>query len=371
MQYRPYGNTGWKASRLGFGAMRLPMRAGKVDAPQSARVMHRAFEAGVNMIDSLCIYHDGMSEPTVGKAVKGRRHKVWIQTKCQAYKDLAKGETWADRFLAALKALNVEYIDAYLMHSLAFETFEKVGEQFVDEMQPFLADGRLRFLGFSSHESPANIAKFIQSGMFQVMLAQYNLIERDKGRVIGLAHRAGMATSAMGPVGGGRLAGQAEGLDGRLARAGYGSPEIALGFVFANEDLDVAFSGMNTFDMVEENARIASRRKRFSIEECSRLAAGFRRKAQKAKLFCTACRYCMPCPSGVVIPRNLRLLANARLYGAWEISRKRYLDMKPEERATHCKKCGGCLKKCPQKIQIVEYLEQAAAAFEPADAAKE
>jgi hypothetical protein len=337
----------------------------EVDVRKSVRVMHRAFDLGVNMVDTLCFYHEGMSEPTVGKGVKGRRHKVWIQTKCQAYKELAKGETLADRFLVALKALNVEYVDAYLMHSLGLGTFQKVGERFVDEMQPFLRDGRIRFLGFSSHDSPANIATFIKSGMFQVMLVQYNLIERDKGRVIRLAHRAGMGTSAMGPVGGGRLAGQPEHLDEHFAQEGYGSPEIALNFVFANEGLDVAFSGMNTIEMVDENARIASRRQKLSSQECSRLTATFRRKARKAKLFCTGCRYCMPCPSGVAIPNNLDLLSNAQLYGAWEYARQEYMGLETEKKASNCKKCGKCLKKCPQKIAVIEYLEEVARVFEP------
>jgi len=363
MQYRPYGNTGWRASRLGFGAMRLPTRGGKVNLAASLRVMHRAFELGVNMIDTLCIYNGGGSEPTVGKAVKGRRDRFWIQTKCQCYIPLARGETWADRFRAALAALNVDTIDAYLIHSLSRDVYDKTAEQFVEQMQPFIRDGRLRFVGFSSHDTPANIATFIRSGLFQVMLVQYNLIERDKARVIGMAHRRGIATCAMGPVGGGRLAGAPAGLDSKLARSGLTSPEIALRYVFANDDLDVAYSGMGTIEMVEPNARVASQRKGLSADACRRLTETFRRKARKVKLFCTGCGYCMPCPAGVDIPRNLGLLAAARLYEAREWGREHYRWIKPEARASACKQCGRCLKKCPQKIPIIERLEEAARDF--------
>jgi len=358
MRYRRYGNTGWKASRLGFGAMRLPQRAGKVNMAGSVRLLHRAFELGVNIVDTLCFYCGGLSEAVVGKAVRGRREDIFIQTKCQTYKPLADGETWGDRFLAALKALGTDYLDAYLMHSLSMDVFEKVGRQFLDAMQPFLRDGRLRFVGFSSHDTPANIATFIRTGMFQVMLVQYNLIESDKARALGMAHRRRMATCAMGPVGGGRLVGPPAGLDTNLARRGFASPEIALRYVFANPNVDVAFSGMNTSEMVDQNARVASLARPLSPEAGKRLAANFRRKARKAKLVCSGCGYCMPCPAGVNIPRNFELLSAARLYHARDWARGCYKWLKPEARASNCKACGRCLDKCPQKIPIIEQLRE-------------
>jgi len=358
VRYRPYGKTGWKVSRLGFGAMRLPARGGKVNLAESVRLMHRAFDHGVNIVDTLCFYCGGLSETAVGRAVKGRRDKVFIQTKCQTYKPLEKGETWGTRFLATLKAMKIEYLDAYLMHSLTMDVFEKVGEQFVEAMQPFLRDGRLRFLGFSSHDTPENIAKFVKTGVFQVMLVQYNLIESDKARVLGMAHRRGIATAVMGPVGGGRLVGPPDFVDAKLARRGFATPEIALRYVFSNPNIDVAFSGMNTPEMVDQNARVASLRNPLSSEAGKRLAAKFRRKARRAKLFCSGCRYCMPCPAGVNIPRNLALLSNARLYKAVEWARNEYKSMKPEMRASNCKACGKCLKKCPQKIPIIDRLKE-------------
>ena len=358
MRYRSYGKTGWRVSRLGFGAMRLPTRSGKVNLAESVRLMHQAFELGVNIVDTLCFYCGGLSEKAVGMAVKGRREKVFIQTKCQAYKPLEKGETWGNRFLATLKAMKTDYLDAYLMHSMTWDVFEKVGEQFLEAMTPFLRDGRLRFLGFSSHDTPENIAKFIKTGAFQVMLVQYNLIESDKARVLRMAHRRGIATCVMGPVAGGRLVGPPDQVDAKLAARGCATPEISLRYVFSNPNADVAFSGMNTPEMVAQNARLAALRNPLSPEAGKRLAARFRRKARRAKLFCSGCRYCMPCPAGVNIPRNFKLLGTARLYQAHEWARGVYNWMKPEQRASNCKACGKCLKKCPQKIPIIDQLKE-------------
>ncbi len=85
MQYRPFGRTGFNISALGFGAMRLP--SAQVDGKQvfdteaSIRMMHRAFENGVNYIDTAPYYCDGESEVIVGKALKGWRDNVAVSSK--------------------------------------------------------------------------------------------------------------------------------------------------------------------------------------------------------------------------------------------------------------------------------------------------
>ena len=69
MEYREFGKTGVKISRLGFGAMRLPMMdlGGKtvVDEDKAIAMIHRAFELGVNYIDTAYMYCEGLSEYTL------------------------------------------------------------------------------------------------------------------------------------------------------------------------------------------------------------------------------------------------------------------------------------------------------------------
>ena len=73
MQYSILGKTGLKVSRLGFGAMRLPMRGEKVDRDLAVPMIRRAFEGGVNFIDSAVGYCGGDSQRVVGEALKGWR----------------------------------------------------------------------------------------------------------------------------------------------------------------------------------------------------------------------------------------------------------------------------------------------------------
>ena len=85
MKYRKFGKLDWKASALGFGAMRLPVinkEWNKVDEPEAIRMLQYAFEHGINYVDSAYGYHGGASEIVIGKALQnGYREKVKIATK--------------------------------------------------------------------------------------------------------------------------------------------------------------------------------------------------------------------------------------------------------------------------------------------------
>src|SRR4051812_34880585 len=85
MQYRKLGKTGVSISALGFGAMRLPMKnvdnKDVYDIEESIKTIHRAFDLGINYIDTAPYYCEGESEVIVGKALKGWRDKVYISTK--------------------------------------------------------------------------------------------------------------------------------------------------------------------------------------------------------------------------------------------------------------------------------------------------
>ena len=127
MQYRPFGNTGIKISTLGFGSMRLPQKDvdGKLvfDHEESVRIIHRAFELGVNYIDTAPYYCDHESEIMVGKALKGWREKVYLSTK-NPIED-ASGLHYRERLEKSLKKLDTPYIDFYHMWGISLESFEQ------------------------------------------------------------------------------------------------------------------------------------------------------------------------------------------------------------------------------------------------------
>jgi predicted aldo/keto reductase-like oxidoreductase len=74
---------------------------------------------------------------------------------------------------------------------------------------------------------------------------------------------------------------------------------------------------------------------------------------------CTRCDYCQPCPSGVKIPSIFEIYNELAMYGGIERARMFYDWIKPEGRADQCTECGECEEKCPQQIEIIDWLKKA------------
>lgn len=364
MRYTTYGKTGITVSRLGFGAMRLPVKKGadgseEVDFDESTPLLRHAIEAGINFFDTHHTYHNSQSETAIGYATEGLdRSSFHIQTKNPTWKELGQGETYRSRMEAGLKRAKTDYFDTYLMHSLRWETFEAVGDAFMKEAVQASEEGLIRHIGFSSHDKPENIKRIIDTALFECMLVQYNLIDLVNQDAIRYAREAGLGVAVMGPVAGGRLATPSE--IAHYLPGGDSSPSAAaLRFVFSNPNVDVAFSGMSAIQQVDENAQTASIETPLSPEEKLRIEEVIAEKQKLADLYCTGCGYCMPCPSGVNIPRVFEVMNWKRLYGLDGPAAKRYARlMKDNEDASQCVECGECLEKCPQNIEIIEQLKE-------------
>ena len=75
---------------------------------------------------------------------------------------------------------------------------------------------------------------------------------------------------------------------------------------------------------------------------------------------CTECKYCQPCPNGVNIPTVFSFYNEGIMFNAQKYAQYAYTNWIPEDqRADKCLDCGECETKCPQHIQIVEWLETA------------
>src|SRR5271157_1777225 len=83
MQYRQLGASGIRASVLGLGTFAIGgWFWGGTDEKKSVEAIEASIDLGVNLIDTAPIYGFGLAEEIVGKAVKGKRDKVVIATKC-------------------------------------------------------------------------------------------------------------------------------------------------------------------------------------------------------------------------------------------------------------------------------------------------
>ncbi len=371
MHYRMLGKTGRKVSILGFGAMRLPtIKPGEqaIKHDEAINLIRRSIDAGVNYVDTAYNYHSDESELVVAKALKdGYRDKVTLATKAPIWKKEYDKEESFDKYLKEqLKKLDVETIDVYLFHALNEKTWKKLNEiKAIESAQKAKKEGKINHLAFSFHDKPELLKKIIDSDAFEVMLVQYNILDTVNEEMIKYASEKGIGIVIMGPVGGGRLAGEPpEDLIKYLLPGKKTFADLALRYVWANKYVDIALSGMGSDEMLDENLSLASNED-YTLtdvqkEKADELGVAFKKLTDN---LCTNCKYCMPCEQEVNIAFIFQSLINFQVYGQEDAAKRRYSAIGKEDWASGknteaCTECGECLEKCPQKIPIIEQLKK-------------
>jgi aryl-alcohol dehydrogenase-like predicted oxidoreductase len=154
MQYRKLGSSDLNVSVIGLGTNNFgnpdradaPRRFGISDKAQSAAVVNKCLDVGINFIDTANIYGDGRSEEHIGEALGPRRKEAILATKFNVAQ--LNGETIKDRVNrsvdASLKALQTDYIDLYQLH---FPDFDLPQEEILGPMNDLVVEGKVRYIG--------------------------------------------------------------------------------------------------------------------------------------------------------------------------------------------------------------------------------
>ena len=367
MQYRPYGKTGARLSALGFGCMRLPMTdKKKVDRDKAIPMLLRAYSLGVNYFDTGKSYCEQDSEKTLGEALKHMdRGRVYVSTKYA--QDRSTAADLREKLEASLRLLDQSYVDFYHLWGISWKGFQEKMAVKGGPLETFVKlkdEGLARHLSFSFHSDPADIFKIVDTGIFETMLCQYNLLDRKNEPGIRYAASKGLGVAVMGPVGGGRLGSPSEAVTGLLGgKKTVSTPALALRFVLANPDVTVALSGMSAMAHVEENAATVSRQQFLSPEEKTAVELAAVENQKLMDLYCTGCKYCMPCPNEVNIPRVFEAMNYHRVWDFKDHAKAMYREIGTNKwvtgkRADACVECGECEPKCPQKIPIIAQLKE-------------
>lgn len=370
MRYVEFGRTGIKVSRLGMGCMRLPSyeKDGKTvfDEEKSIALIRRAYELGVNYFDTAPGYCDTLSENITGKAIKPFRDKLYLSTKNPI--ENASGDDYDKRLENSLKKLDTGYIDFYHFWGISLDTFlTKVCAPGgpLDRVKKWKEQGVVRHISFSFHDAPGNLGEIVRrgEGVFDSLLCQYNVLDRSNEQDMAFAHEQGLGIVVMGPVGGGRLGAPSQVIQDLLPGKVQSSAEVALRFVFTNPNVHIALSGIGSLEMLEENAALADNTAPLSADEQGRLEAMMKENERLAGLYCTGCKYCMPCPQGINIPEVFTLMNYHRVYQITGFARENYAQIgkvpwRQYKDAAACVECGVCEDKCPQKLPIREQLRE-------------
>ncbi|MEI6516093.1 MAG: aldo/keto reductase [bacterium] len=369
MQYRNFGKTDFKPSALGFGAMRLPVKDGKIDDAEATRMVRHAIDRGVNYVDTAWVYHQGESESFLGRALAdGYREQVKLATKMPCWK-IERPEQLDEIFDQQLRNLRTDRIDCYLFHSLFDSTWRKMKEiGALEWAERKVAQGQIGYLGFSFHDELPVLKTILDDyDKWVFCQLQYNYMDvRTQAGTEGvrLAAQKGLAVIVMEPLLGGRLASPPPPAVTRLwdSLPTRRSPaDWALQWVWNQPEVSFLLSGMSTFDQVEQNLDSANRSAVGNLS-AGELAVIDRVRVAFSSLVpvpCTKCGYCQPCPHGVQIPDILDLYNLSVTYNNVEASRSSYDWIRDEHRAHQCVACGQCEERCPQKIRIMDWLKKA------------
>lgn len=228
MQYRTLGRTGIKVSPYALGALMFATSIGNPDPDDSARIIHKALDAGINLIDTADVYGD--SEEIVGNALKGRRDQVVLATKVsRPMGDDPNQQGASRRWITtavehSLRRLRTDHIDLYQIHRPDPDTDV---EETLSALSDLIRSGKVRAVGTSA--MPASdiveaqwVAERRGLQRFRTEQPPYSLLNRAIEReVLPVAQRFGIGTLVWGPLGQGLLTGRVrKGGQNGLRRAG-------------------------------------------------------------------------------------------------------------------------------------------------------
>jgi len=272
----------------------------------------------------------------------------------------------------SLQKLQTDHIDYYLLHGLEKEFWNKLqGFGALKFLEKAKTKGKIVNIGFSFHGSTKTFKAIVDANDWAMCQIQYNFLdEKIQAGTKGLKYAASknLAVMVMEPLRGGALAGKLpkdvkQFYDG--SKTQRSAAEWGLRWVWNHPEVTVVLSGMNDEKQIAENIKtyetaLPNAMKSDELATIKNVAEAYKRLM---KVQCTGCEYCMPCPSGVNIPRNFSAYNDYCMFGDEQHSRAMYgmmlmggLTGKRAD-ASLCKECKQCMERCPQHIAIPECLK--------------
>jgi aryl-alcohol dehydrogenase-like predicted oxidoreductase len=298
MQFRPLGNTGIKASEIGFGAWGIggEMWQGSDDA-ESMKALRKAVELGVNFFDTALAYGNGHSEMLVGKLRRSSIEKITIATKVRpknrewpARAGVPFNEVFPKNYILdstdqSLKNLRVDSIDVLQLHVWSDEW---VGADEIWEAVRLLkSQGKIKSFGISINDhAPSSALKAAKTGMVDTFQVIYNIFDQSPEEELFpycLAHNIGIIVRV--PFDEGGLTGRikpdtifperdwrnkyfrggrkqqvyerVEKLKPLLGAEAKTLPELALRFILSHPAVSTVIPGMRNIANVETNTAVS------------------------------------------------------------------------------------------------------------------
>ncbi|MBO6895342.1 MAG: aldo/keto reductase [Roseibium sp.] len=193
MLTRKIGQSGIDASAVGLGTWAIGgWMWGGTDETRSIEAIQASIDEGISLIDTAPAYGQGLAEEIVGKALKGRRDKVVLATKCGLVWHTRKGNHFFDydgkpvhRYLGkdaivyeveeSLKRLGTDYIDHYITH---WQDPTTPIDETMAALEQLKSQGKIRSIG-ASNTSVEDLKAYVAAGQLDAIQEEYSMVKRD------------------------------------------------------------------------------------------------------------------------------------------------------------------------------------------------
>ena len=363
--------------KFGFGVMRPPMIGEEIDLDQLKEMVDRFLAAGYTYFDTAFGYVGGKSELALGEALVKRypRDSFQIATKMPAWL-AGSAEEAKQMFQTSKERLGVDYFDFYLMHNLGADRIQYFRDYGIwDFLKEKKKNGEIRKIGFSFHDKAKVLEKVLQEFreadfvQLQINYADWESPQVEARKCYETARRYGMPIIIMEPVKGGMLADLLpEDAAALLKEAApdRSNASWAMRFCAGLPGVLTVLSGMSSLEQMDDNLATMNAFRPLKEEEREVLRKAAAVLDSRPHVPCTFCGYCSAgCPSGIPISGVFRAMNTNMVYGAMQSAEFAYgWETRGKGKASSCIECGQCESVCPQKIDIINQLRQAAELFE-------
>jgi predicted aldo/keto reductase-like oxidoreductase len=232
------------------------------------KIVHQAIDGGITFFDNCWEYHNGKSENWMGRALAGRRDKVFLMTKVCTH---GRSATLAMQMLEqSLRRLQTDHLDLWQVHGMTFDNDPDLAYArggVLEALDLAKKQGKVRFVGFTGHKDPAIHLRMVLMGYpFDTVQMPLNPFDANflsfEEVVLPELNKRGIAALGMKPMNG----------NARAIHNGVVQAEEMLRYAMS---LPVAttITGIDSPEVLQQNLRIAQNFQPMSPEEMSSLRA--------------------------------------------------------------------------------------------------
>ena len=352
-----------------------------VDIPQLEKMVDSFLDKGFTYCDTAWMYHDFISEPTVGKVVVSRhdRSEFTIATKMPVAM-LHSHEEGVEIFEKQKEKLGVDYFDYYLVHDMGRANYENAKKyDMISYLRQKKEAGEIKTLGFSCHDNAEYLDQVLtENPFFEFVQLQINYLDWESEGIQSrkcyeVCVKHNKPVIVMEPVKGGTLAKLPEAIEKKLrdVHPDWSMPRWAISFAASLDNVKIVLSGMSTFEQLDENTGFMQDFTPLTPEENQLLLDAAEEIRQTIAIPCTGCRYCVEessCTKGILIPNYFALYNTEKLRTRedWSPEKEYYANFvkNGNGRVSDCISCRKCERVCPQHIKISEWMPKLAVEME-------